>query len=150
MRSFQAKPLEIHRTWYVLDAKGVALGRLATQAATLLRGKHKPTFTTNVDTGDHVIVVNAKDVRLTGKKFKEKTYYHHTGYPGGLKASTAERLSGKHPEKIVAKAIRGMLPKSVLGENMGKKLRVYAGTDHPHEAQCPQPWTQSRQTGTSA
>ncbi len=144
MHSFQAKPNEIHRKWYVLDAKGVALGRLATQAATLLRGKHKPTFTKHVDTGDHVIVVNATDVRLTGKKLKEKIYHHHTGYPGGLKTTNAERLAGKHPTEIVAKAIRGMLPKGILGGKMGKKLRVYAGTDHPHEAQCPEPWVQIR------
>ncbi len=144
MHSFQAKPDEIDRKWYVLDAKGATLGRLATQAATLLRGKHKPTFTTHVDTGDHVIVVNAKEVRLTGKKLQEKTYYHHSGYPGGLKATTAEQLLGKHPTEVVAKAIRGMLPKGSLGKRLGKKLRVYAGTDHPHEAQCPEPWTQTR------
>ena len=140
MHSFQAKPNEIQRKWLVLDAKGVALGRLATQAATILRGKHKPIFTTHVDTGDHVIVINAKEIRLTGKKLKEKTYYHHTGYPGGLKSTTAERLMGKRPEQIVVKAIRGMLPKSILGKRMGQKLRVYTGADHPHEAQCPEPW----------
>ena len=144
MHSFQAKPDEIDRKWYVLDAKGAILGRLATQAATLLRGKHKPTFTTHVDTGDHVIVVNAKEVRLTGKKLQEKTYYHHSGYPGGLKATTAEQLLGKHPTEVVAKAIRDMLPKGSLGKRLGKKLRVYAGTEHPHEAQCPEPWTQTR------
>ncbi len=148
MRTFQAKPHEISRKWHVLDAKGITLGRLATQAATLLRGKHKPTFTPHVDTGDHVIVVNAKDIRLTGKKRKEKTYYHHTGYPGGLKTTTAERLLEKTPEEVVAKAIRGMLPKSPLGKKMSKKLRVYAGTEHPHGAQGPEPWTENRSDKT--
>lgn len=141
MRTFQAKAHEIERKWYILDAKGVPLGRLATQAATLLRGKHKPTFTPHVDTGDHVIVINAKEIRLTGKKLKEKTYYHHTGYPGGLKAITADRLLEKDPTKMLSKAIQGMLPHSPLGKKMGKKLRVYVGTDHPHAAQCPEPWS---------
>ena len=140
MRTFQAKPHEIDRKWYLLDAKGTPLGRLATQAATLLRGKHKPTFTPNVDTGDHVIVINAEAIRLTGKKLKEKTYYHHTGYPGGIKSITAERLLKKAPTEIVSKAIRGMLPRSPLGKKMAKKLRVYVGTDHPHTAQRPEPW----------
>ena len=141
MRSFQAKPNEIDRKWYILDAKGTVLGRLATQAATLLRGKHKPTFTPNVDTGDHVIVINAEAIRLTGKKLKEKTYYHHTGYPGGIKSITAEHLLKKAPTEIVSKAVRGMLPHSSLGKKMAKKLRVYVGTDHPHAAQCPEPWS---------
>lgn len=141
MRTFQAKPHEIDRKWHVLDAKGATLGRLATQAATLLRGKHKPTFTPHVDTGDHVIVINAKEIRLTGKKWTEKTYYHHTGFPGGLKSTTAERLLEKKPTEIVSKAIRGMLPKNPLGHKMAKKLRVYAGADHPHEAQRPEPWS---------
>ena len=141
MRTFQAKPHEIDRKWYILDAKGVPLGRLATQAATLLRGKHKPTFTPNVDTGDHVIVINAEAIRLTGKKLKEKTYYHHTGYPGGIKSITAERLMKKAPTEIVSKAIRGMLPHNPLGKQMAKKLRVYVGTDHPHVAQRPEPWS---------
>ncbi len=139
-RSFQANPREIQRAWHVLDAKGVALGRLATRAATLLRGKHKPTFTPHVDTGDHVIVINAKEVRLTGKKLRDKTYYHHTGYPGGLKAASAGRVLEQQPAKLVARAIRGMLPKSILGKKMGQKLRVYAGMDHPHGAQRPEPW----------
>ena len=141
MRTFQAKPLEVTRRWHILDAKGATLGRLATQAATLLRGKHKPTFTPNVDTGDHVIVVNAKEVRLTGKKMKTKTYYNHSGYPGGLKAITAERLMVKKPTEVVNKAIRGMLPKTSLGKQMARKLRIYAGSDHPHSAQNPEPWS---------
>ena len=141
MRTFQAKPLEVTRKWHVLDAKGATLGRLATQAATLLRGKHKPIFTPNVDTGDHVIVVNAKEVHLTGKKMKNKTYHHHTGYPGGLKSITAERLMDKKPTEVVNKAIRGMLPKTPLGKQMAKKLRIYAGSDHPHSAQNPEVWS---------
>lgn len=141
MRTFQAKPHEVNRKWHVLDAKGATLGRLATQAATLLRGKHKPTYTPNVDTGDHVIVVNAKEVRLTGKKLKTKTYHHHTGYPGGLKSITAERLMEKKPTEVVNKAIRGMLPKTPLGKQMARKLRVYAGNDHPHAAQNPELWS---------
>ena len=140
MHSFQAKPQEVIRKWHILDAKDAVLGRLATQAATLLRGKHKPTFTPNVDTGDHVIVVNAKQVRLTGKKMKTKTYHHHTGYPGGLKSITAERLMVKKPTEVVNKAIRGMLPKTPLVKQMARKLRIYAGSDHPHSAQNPEPW----------
>lgn len=141
MHSFQAKPKEVTRKWHVLDAKDAVLGRLATQAATLLRGKHKPIFTPNVDTGDHVIVVNAKEVRLTGKKMKTKTYHHHTGFPGGLKSITAERLMVKRPTEVVNKAIRGMLPKTPLGKQMAKKLRIYAGSEHPHSAQNPEPWS---------
>lgn len=138
MKTFQAKPLEVTRKWHIIDAKGAILGRLATQVATLLRGKHKPIFTPHVDTGDHVIVVNAQDIRLTGKKLKNKIYYHHTGYPGGLKAISAEHLLQKKPTEVVSKAIRGMLPKSTLGKHMAKKLRVYPGPDHPHAAQQPE------------
>ena len=140
MRTFQAKTLEITRKWHVLDAKGAILGRLATQAATLLRGKHKPTYTPNLDTGDNVIVINAQDIRLTGKKMKTKTYHHHTGYPGGLKSITAKDLMEKKPTEVVNKAIRGMLPKTPLGKQMAKKLRIYAGAEHPHTAQNPEPW----------
>jgi len=140
MKTFQAKPLEVKRKWHVVDAKGEILGRLATQVATLLRGKHKPIFTPHVDTGDHVIVVNAKDIRLTGKKLKNKIYHHHTGYPGGLKSISAEHLLQKKPTELVSKAIRGMLPKTTLGKHMAKKLRVYPGPDHPHAAQQPEAW----------
>ena len=143
MRTFQAKPLEVTRKWHLVDAKGKTLGRLATQVATLLRGKHKPTFTPHVDTGDHVIVVNAREIRLTGKKLKNKTYYHHTGYPGGLRAISAEHLLEKKPTDLVSKAIRGMLPKTTLGKHMAKKLRVYAGSEHPHTAQQPEALTSS-------
>ena len=141
MRTFQAKALEVIRKWHILDAKGATLGRLATQAATLLRGKHKPAYTPNLDTGDHVIVINAKEIRLTCKKMKTKTYHHHTGYPGGLKSITAERLIEKKPTEVVNKAIRGMLPKTSLGKQMAKKLRIYAGADHPHSAQNPELWS---------
>ena len=141
MRTYQAKPHEIVRKWHLIDAKGEILGRLAVSAARLLRGKHKPIFTPNVDTGDHVIVINASQVRLTGKKLKTKTYYHHTGFPGGLKAITAERLLQKKPTEVLSKAIRGMLPKTPLGKQMARKLRIYAGPDHPHSAQGPVPWS---------
>ena len=137
MKTFQAKPLEVTRKWHVVDAKGEVLGRLATHVASILRGKHKPIFTPHVDTGDHVIVVNAQDIRLTGKKLKNKIYHHHTGYPGGLKSISAEHLLQKKPTEVVSKAIRGMIPKTIIGQNIAKKLRVYPGPDHPHAAQQP-------------
>lgn len=141
MRTYQAKPNEIVRKWHLIDAKGETLGRLAVSAARILRGKHKPIFTPNVDTGDHVIVINAGQVRLTGKKLKMKTYYHHTGFPGGIKAITAERLFQKKPTEVLSKAIRGMLPKTPLGKQMARKLRIYAGPEHPHSAQHPMLWS---------
>ncbi|MBP2668921.1 MAG: ribosomal protein [Deltaproteobacteria bacterium] len=125
--------------WYVVDAKDKVLGRLATKVADVLRGKHKPTFTPNADIGDFVIVVNAGKVRLTGKKMTDKVYYHHTGFMGGLKSTTPEKvLGGKHPERVVEWAVRGMLPKTRLGDRLFTKLKVYAGPDHPHRAQQPQ------------
>ncbi|WP_454065059.1 50S ribosomal protein L13 [Candidatus Nitrospira salsa] len=139
MRSFQAKPLEIKRKWHLIDAEGQTLGRLASRIALLLRGKHKPIYTPNVDTGDHVVVINAGQIHLTRNKFKVKTYYHHTGYPGGIKSTTAEQLHEKKPTELLNKAIRGMLPKSPLGKQMAKKLRLYPGAEHPHEAQNPLP-----------
>ncbi len=141
MRSFQAKPQDIQRSWHVVDAKGKTVGRLATQVASILRGKHKPTYTPNVDTGDHVIIINSSQVQFTRNKFRVKTYYHHTGYPGGLKAITAEHLHAKKPTEILSKAIRGMLPKTTLGKHMAKKLRIYSGDTHPHQAQNPTPLT---------
>ncbi|GJL55427.1 MAG: 50S ribosomal protein L13 [Nitrospirales bacterium] len=138
MRSFQAKPLEIERKWHLIDAEGKTLGRLASRIAMLLRGKHKPTFTPNVDTGDHVVVINTSQIHLTRNKFTVKTYYHHTGYPGGIKSVTAEQLHEKKPTELLNLAIRGMLPKSPLGKQMAKKLRLYPGAEHPHEAQNPQ------------
>ncbi|NKB80498.1 MAG: 50S ribosomal protein L13 [Nitrospirales bacterium] len=138
MRTFQAKPHEVQRKWHLIDAKDQTLGRLAVRVATLLRGKHKPTFTPHVDTGDHVVVINASQVRLTGNKLRDKTYYHHTGYPGGLKSTTAKRLLEKKPIEILNKAIRGMLPKTPLGKQSAKKLRIYPGAEHPHQAQRPE------------
>ena len=124
--------------WYVVDAEGQVLGRMATKIADVLRGKHKPTFTPNADIGDFVIVVNADKVKLTGKKMSEKVYYRHSGYMGGLKSTTPEKvLGGAHPERIVEWAVRGMLPKTRLGDRLFTKLKVYAGPEHPHKAQCP-------------
>ena len=138
MKTYLAKPAEVVRKWYVVDASGKTLGRLAARVAILLRGKHKPTFTPNVDTGDHVVIINAEKIHLTGDKMKTKTYSHHTGYPGGLKTVTAEHLHEKHPTDLVTKAIKGMLPKNTLGKQMARKLKVYAGSEHPHQAQSPE------------
>ncbi len=124
--------------WFVVDAQGQVLGRLATKVADVLRGKHKPTFTPNADIGDFVIVVNAAKVKLTGKKMTDKIYYHHSQYMGGLKTTTPALLLAKKPERIIEMAVRGMLPKSKLGDRLFTKLKVYAGPDHPHRAQCPQ------------
>jgi large subunit ribosomal protein L13 len=129
---------EADRKWYVVDAEGQILGRIATKIADVLRGKHKPTFTPNADIGDFVIVVNAEKVKLTGKKMTDKVYYRHSGYMGGLKSTTPiKELEGKHPERIVEWAVRGMLPKTRLGDRLFMKLKVYAGPEHPHKAQCP-------------
>jgi large subunit ribosomal protein L13 len=134
-----AKPAEVERRWYVVDATDQVLGRLATRIATILRGKHKPTFTPHVDTGDFIVVVNAARVRLTGNKREAKTYYRHTGWPGGLKSTTAAKvLDGAHPERVLESAVRGMLPKNHLGRQMFSKLKVYAGAEHPHAAQKPE------------
>ena len=126
---------EIKREWHVIDASGRTLGRLATEIAQLLKGKHKPIYTRNLDTGDFVIVINAKKVLVTGKKAKQKIYYRHSGYPGGLKELTFEQMMEKHPIRAVEHAVRGMLPKNPLGRAMFKKMKVYAGSSHPHEAQ---------------
>ena len=139
MTTYLEKPTDVKRKWYLVNAEGKTLGRLASRVAILLRGKHKPTFTPHVDTGDHVVIVNADKIRLTGDKFKTKTYIHHTGYPGGLKALTAEHVHAKNPTLLVERAIKGMLPKTPLGKQMGRKLKVYAGTAHPHQAQRPEP-----------
>ncbi|MEW6544146.1 MAG: 50S ribosomal protein L13 [Nitrospirota bacterium] len=141
MSTYLAKPTDIVRKWYLVDADGKTLGRLAARVALLLRGKHKPIFTPHVDTGDHVVVINASKITLTGPKFKTKTYTHHTGYPGGLKSVTAEHLHAKKPTELVERAIKGMLPKTPLGKQMARKLKVYAGSDHPHQAQRPEPLT---------
>ena len=134
-----ARTADVERSWYVVDANDLVLGRLATRIASVLRGKHKPSFTPHVDTGDFVIVVNADKVKLTGRKREQKTYYRHTGYPGGIKSVTADKLlEGPHADRVVRAAVRGMLPKNSLGRKMLSKLKVYAGPDHPHAAQQPQ------------
>jgi large subunit ribosomal protein L13 len=138
MKTQFAKKGEIERKWYVVDAKDAVLGRLATKIATYLRGKNKPVFTPNVDTGDFIIVINADKIRLTGRKLDDKVYYHHTGYIGGIKAQTARSMMDKQPEKIIEKAVWGMLPKNTLGKQMLKKLKVYKGAEHPHKAQAPE------------
>jgi large subunit ribosomal protein L13 len=137
-RTYSAKEADIKRKWYIVDAEGKTLGRLATQIAIVLRGKHKPIFTPHVDTGDHVIVVNAEKIHLTGDKVRQKTYYRHSGYPGGLKSETVKDLLARKPSVIVERAIKGMLPKTSLGKQMARKLNVYAGPTHPHKAQQPE------------
>lgn len=136
--TFMANPTTVERKWYVVDAEGKTLGRLAAEVAKVLRGKHKPTFTPHVDTGDHVIVVNAGKVRLTGKKLTQKTYFRHSGYPGGTTFVAAGNMLEKHPERLVEMAVKGMLPKNKLGAQMYRKLTVYAGAEHPHAAQKPE------------
>ena len=137
MKTFQAKKEEIDHQWYLVDAEGTVLGRLAARLATILRGKHKPIYTPHVDTGDCVVVVNAKKVALTGKKMKDKVYYHYTGYPGGIREMSAEKLLAKKPTEMIRVAVKGMLPKNSLGREMLRKLKIYAGPSHPHEAQKP-------------
>ncbi len=138
MSSFIAKPHEIERKWYVIDAEGKTLGRMATEAASILRGKKKPIYTPHVDCGDYVIIINADKVEVTGKKRKEKIYTRHTGYPGGRRDVTFEELMKKHPTEVVKHAVKGMMPKGKLGRQMYKKLKVYAGPEHGHEAQKPE------------
>ena len=133
---------DVEREWYVVDAEDLVLGRLATRIATVLRGKHKPGFTPHSDTGDHVIVVNADKVQLTGRKREQKTYYRHSGYMGGIKSITADQLlASAHSDRVVRNAVRGMLPKNRLGRQINRKLKVYAGPDHPHQSQQPEPLT---------
>ncbi|MDH3236591.1 MAG: 50S ribosomal protein L13 [Alphaproteobacteria bacterium] len=140
MKTYTMKPGEIDKAWHVIDADGLVLGRMATIIANILRGKHKPGYTPNVDCGDHVIVINAEKVRLTGNKLTDKKYHWHTGYPGGIKERTADKiLAGKHPERVVIKAVERMVPRGPLGRQQMRNLRVYAGTEHPHEAQQPVP-----------
>jgi large subunit ribosomal protein L13 len=134
------KNLEQNRKWHLIDASGKTVGRLATEAARLLMGKHKPSFTPFIDMGDHVVIINAEKVVFTGNKLQDKKYRHHTGWPGGLKEVTAQKQMQSHPERVLESAIRGMLPKNTIGRHMGKKLKVYAGTDHPHQAQQPEPY----------
>ncbi|WP_067129999.1 50S ribosomal protein L13 [Microtetraspora malaysiensis] len=140
MRTFSPKPNDVERQWYVIDATDVVLGRLASHVATLLRGKHKPIFAPHVDTGDFVIIINADKVALTGNKLEQKKAYRHSGYPGGLRSVTYGELMEKRPDRAVEKAVKGMLPKNALGRRMAKKLKVYAGSEHPHQAQQPVPF----------
>lgn len=139
MMTYLEKPADVKETWHLVNAEGRTLGRLAARVASILRGKHRPTFTPNVDMGDHVVIVNAEKIQLTGNKMETKLYRHHSGYPGGLKTTTAEHLFRKDPTQLLTQAIEGMLPKNPLGNGMAKKLRVYAGPDHPHQAQRPEP-----------
>lgn len=138
MKTFSAKPAEVERDWFVIDASGKTLGRMATEIARRLRGKHKPEYTPHVDTGDYIIVVNAEKVAVTGNKAKDKIYHSHTGYPGGLKSISFEKLIDKAPERTIESAVKGMLPRNPLGRAMFGKLKVYAGAEHPHGAQQPQ------------
>ena len=140
-RTFSPKPGDIQRSWYVIDATDVPLGRLASEVAQVLRGKNNPTYAPHMDGGDYVIVVNADKVHVSGNKEIEKIYYRHSGYPGGLRAETLSEVREKHPERLVEVAVRGMLPKNRLGRQINRKLKVYAGPDHPHQSQQPEPLT---------
>lgn len=137
MKTYYAKPNEVAREWLLIDAQDQVLGRVASKAAHILRGNHKPTYTPHVDTGDFVVIINADKIRVTGKKLTDKEYYRHSGYPGGLKCETFEEAMEKHPERVIEHAVKGMLPKNTLGRAMAKKLKVYAGAEHPHMAQQP-------------
>ncbi len=139
MKTFSAKPESVKRDWYVVDATGKTLGRLASEIARRLRGKHKPEYTPHVDTGDYIVVINAEKVVVTGNKAKDKIYHRHTGYPGGLKSISFEKLIEKAPERVIANAVKGMLPKNPLGRAMFRKLKIYAGPEHKHHAQQPKP-----------
>ena len=139
MKTFSAKPAEVRRDWYVVDATGKTLGRLSTEIARRLRGKHKPEYTPHVDTGDYIVVVNAEKVRVTGNKLKDKMYYHHTGYIGNLKSVSLDKMLAETPERVLQKAVKGMLPRGPLGRQMLGKLRVFAGPSHSHAAQQPIP-----------
>ncbi|MDR2721265.1 MAG: 50S ribosomal protein L13 [Coriobacteriaceae bacterium] len=137
MKTYYAKPHEVEREWVLIDATDQVLGRVATKAAQILKGKHKPQYTPHVDTGDFVVVINADKIKVTGAKATSKEYYRHSGYPGGLKVETFAKAMEKHPERVIEHAVKGMLPKNTLGRAMGKKLKVYAGAEHPHMAQKP-------------
>ncbi len=141
MKTFTAKPQTVEHQWFIIDAKNLVLGRLATEIARRLRGKHKPEYTPHVDTGDYIIVINAEKVQVTGRKRTDKMYHHHSGYPGGIKSISFDKLLEKAPERIIEIAVKGMLPKGPLGRAMFRKLKVYAGTEHQHSAQQPIPLT---------
>ena len=138
MKTLSAKPAEVQHDWYVVDASGKTLGRLAPEIARRLRGKHKTSYTPHVDTGDYIVVINAEEITVTGKKSQDKKYYRHTGFPGGIRETNFEKLIAHKPETVLEKAVKGMLPKGPLGYAMIKKMKVYAGTEHPHTAQQPQ------------
>lgn len=137
--TYTARPADIKQDWFVVDAANKTLGRLATEIARRLRGKHKPEYTPSMDTGDYIVVINAKDVQVTGRKTTDKKYYHHTGYPGGIKSESFEKVISRKPELVIERAVKGMLPKGPLGRQMFRKLKVYPGAEHNHEAQKPQP-----------
>ena len=139
MTTYSAKPADIKRAWFLVNASGKTLGRLSSEIAHRLRGKHKPGYTPHMDCGDYIVVINAKDIKVTGKKYTDKVYYHHSGYPGGIKSITFDKLIKKKPERIIETAVKGMLPKGPLGRQMYSKLKVYAGADHKHTSQQPQP-----------
>ena len=139
MKTFSAKPHEVRHDWYVVDAQGRTLGRLATEIARRLRGKHKPEYTPHVDTGDYIVVINAEKIRVTGSKLKDKMYHHHTGYIGNLKSESLQTLLDRAPERVLELAVKGMMPRNSLGRQMLKKLKVVCGTEHPHQAQQPIP-----------
>ena len=139
MKTFSAKPETVKRDWYVVDASGLTLGRLATEVASRLRGKHKPEYTPHVDTGDYIVIINAEKVHVTGNKVQDKMYYSHSGFPGGIKSINFEKLIQRAPERVIESAVKGMLPKGPLGYAMIKKLKVYGGAEHPHTAQQPKP-----------
>lgn len=138
-KTYTPRAGDVDRKWFVVDAEGKVLGRLASEIVNVLKGKHKPTYSPHMDMGDHVVVVNAEKVRLTGRKAEQKVYYRHTGYPGGIRSTSIERMLADHPERVLQKAVRGMLPHNILGRKMFRKLCVYAGPDHRHSAQQPQP-----------
>ena len=140
MKTYSARPSDVQRQWLVVDAEGRTLGRLATQFAMVLRGKHKPVYTPHIDTGDHVVVINAEKIVLTGRKGEDKQYFHHTLYPGGATFTSIRVVMQKHPERVVQRAVQGMMPKNKLGRAMLRKLKVYAGAEHPHAAQQPVLW----------
>ena len=142
-KTYTPRAGDVDRKWFVVDAEGKVLGRLASEIVNVLKGKHKPTYSPHMDMGDHVVVVNAEKARLTGRKAEQKVYYRHTGYPGAIRSTSIERMLADHPERVLQKAVRGMLPHNILGRKMFRKLRVYAGPDHRHSAQQPQPLERS-------
>ena len=147
MKTYSARPGDIQRQWLLVDAEGKTLGRLASQVAMVLRGKHKPIYTPHMDTGDHVVVINAAKIAITGRKVSDKRFFHHTLYPGGAGWTDLKELLEKHPERVVQRAVQGMVPRTKLGRAMMKKLKVYAGAEHPHAAQRPEPWTPTSPRG---